>query len=255
MARQTDGRTLQTTRRSMQLLRTLIDLDGARVTTLASELDMAPSTVYTHLSTLVDEELVTKEGDVYHVGLAFINFGDYARTRTEAYRLAETYTEDVANESGYRGAFVVEEHGRGVFVHVSASEQTAWSHASAGSRGHLHSIAAGKAILAYMPWQNVEEIVEKRGLPSRTENTITSQDALREELEEVRDREYAFNFEENVEGIRAVAVPVRDASGQVLGAFSVSGPANRFTDEQLTEELPNLLLGIANEFELELSLS
>lgn len=255
MTSESDGRTLKSIQRSVELLRTLVELDGARLTTLASELDMAPSTVYTHLSTLETEELVVKEGDTYHVGLAFISLGNYARTRTETYRLAETYTEDIADESGYRGAFVVEEHGQGIFVHVSASEQTDWSHASVGSRVGLHSIAAGKAIMAHMPTQHVERIIDERGLPRKTENTITDAEELYEELEEIRERKYALNFEENIDGIRAVGVPVRNPAGQVLGAFTISGPAHRFTDDELTEELPNLLLGIVNEFELELFLS
>lgn len=255
MTRKTNGRKLKSIQRSAELLRTLVDLDGARLTTLASELDMAPSTVYTHLSTLEKEELVVKEGDVYYVGMLFADFGNYARNRTEAFRLAETYTENIANESGYRGAFVIEEHGRGVFVHVSASEQTDWSHASVGSRVDLHSIAAGKVILAYMPSNDVEDILDVRGLPEKTDNTITSRDELYDELEEIRERKYALNYEENIEGIRAVAVPVRNSAGQVLGAFTISGPSHRFTEEELTEELPNLLLGVSNEFELKLSLT
>lgn len=255
MTRRTNGRTLKSIQRSAELLRTLVELDGARLTTLASELGMAPSTVYTHLSTLEEEELVVKEGDVYYAGLMFVNIGNYARNRTEVYRVAEMYTENIANESGYRGAFVVEEHGRGVFVHVSASEQTDWSHASVGSRVPLHVIAAGKAILAHMPSDDVEDILDERGLPRNTDNTITSRDELYDELETIREQKYALNYEENIEGIRAVAVPVRNAAGQVLGAFTISGPSHRFTDDELTEELPNLLLGISNEFELKISLT
>lgn len=255
MAQHTNGRKLKSIQRSAELLRTLVDLDGARLTTLASELNMAPSTVYTHLSTLREEELVVKEGDEYYVSLMFVNIGNYARYRTEAYHLAETYTENIASESGYRGAFVVEEHGRGVFVHVSASEQTDWSHASVGSRVPLHAIAAGKAILAHMPDDDVDEIINDRGLPRNTANTITTRDELFEELEEIRERKYAFNFEENIEGIRAVAVPVRNSAEQILGAFTISGPSHQFTEEEFTEELPNLLLGISNEFELKLSLT
>lgn len=255
MARRTNGRTLKSIQRSAELLRTLVDLDGARLTALASELDMAPSTVYTHLSTLEKEELVVKKSDEYHVGLMFVKVGNYAQNRTEAYRLAETYSENIADESGYRGAFVVEEHGRGVFVHVSASEQTDWSHASVGSRVPIHAIAAGKAILAHMPEDDVDEIIDERGLPQNTANTITTREELFDELKEIRERKYALNYEENIEGIRAVAVPVQKSAGQVLGAFTISGPSHRFTEEELTDELPNLLLGVSNEFELKLSLA
>jgi DNA-binding IclR family transcriptional regulator len=73
-------------------------------------------------------------------------------------------------------------------------------------------------------------------------------------VSEVAERGYAFNHEEQLEGVKAVGVPVNGPDGRVIGAFSVASPASRMRGEQFEEELPETLLATANEFELEISL-
>jgi len=96
-----------------------------------------------------------------------------------------------------------------------------------GIQRHLHSTAAGKAILAEMPEQRVMDIISEHELPAETEHTITDPDSLVEELDEIREHGIAYNDEESVEGLRAVGVPVRGSNGIAIGALSVSGPSNR----------------------------
>jgi DNA-binding IclR family transcriptional regulator len=120
-----------------------------------------------------------------------------------------------------------------------------------GQQTHLHYSASGKAILANYPRERVDEIVDRWGLPKQTANTITDREALYEELERVGERGVAFNHEEHIDGLTAVAVPVEN-DGVVFGALSVAGPTGRMQDERLEETIPELLLGSANALELEL---
>jgi hypothetical protein len=106
-----------------------------------------------------------------------------------------------------------------------------------------------------LPEQRVETIIDEWGLPAATENTITDADVLLEELSTIREGSVAFNHQEQLDGVRAVGVPVDGSDGQVVGAFSVASPANRLTDDRFETELPEILLGVANEFELENSLT
>jgi DNA-binding IclR family transcriptional regulator len=110
-------------------------------------------------------------------------------------------------------------------------------------------------ILANLSRSRVEQIIDRRGLPQVTENTVTSREKLYEELEEIRDREFAFNKEESVSGLRAVGVPVMTPQGDVLGTLSVSGPSNRLQDDWFHQELLKLLLGTVNEIEFKISYS
>lgn len=92
-----------------------------------------------------------------------------------------------------------------------------------GKRVPLHNIAAGKAILAHLSEERVEEIIGQHGLEEWTERTITDREALFSELETIREQEYARNDGETFEGFRAVASPILH-EGELLGSIVVSGP-------------------------------
>lgn len=243
--------TLSTVERAFDIIHTLRDMEGARVTELASEMDMATSTAHKYLATLASENYVVKEGDEYHIGLQFLDLSTYAKNRKDGYRFSTQKVREIAEETGERAQFVVEEGGIGIYVHTEAiGTRAVLINRRTGIQRHLHSTAAGKAILAELPEQRVEDIISEHGLPAETEHTITDHDTLIEELDEIRERGIAYNDEESVEGLRAVGVPVQGPSGVPLGALSVSGPSNRLRGEVFREELPNVMLGYANEVEL-----
>lgn len=251
MAPDGDDRThVSSVETSFSILEALKEEDGARVTELADSLSLAKSTVHRHLQTLLRNEAIVKEGDVYYVGLKFLEFGEYTRSRKEAFDLIETKVSELAEETQERVQFLVEEHGRTVYVYRETGQNAVRTDPGIGKRTNIHASAAGKAVLAHMPETRVEEIIERRGLPAMTEHTITEPDSLLADLEQVRERGYSMNNQENLEGLRAVGVPVRSDDGAVLGGLSVSGPTYRFNGERIEEGIPNLLLGAANELEL-----
>jgi DNA-binding IclR family transcriptional regulator len=252
---ETKSRELQTTATSLDVIEILRELDGGRVTELATELDLAPSTVHSHLTTLLTRGYVTKTGDEYRLSLRFLDHGDYVRTRKKAYRIAESYTDQLAQETDCRAVFTVEENGKGVYVHTSSGKHAVWTYSTVGKQFYLHQTASGKAILSGFSKSKVKEIISQQGLPLATENTITDQKVLFDQLKSIRESGIAFNYEEQLEGIKAVGVPVSGSDNRVLGAFSVASPANRLTEDRFEKDIPKILLGVANEFELEISMS
>lgn len=237
----------------ISILETLYDLDGANITEVASELGMAKSTAYRHLHTLERRGYLIREDGDYYVGLKFLELGEYARNKRPAYRMARTKVEEIARETDERAQFIVEEHGQAVYVHRATGEHAVLTDPGIGKRIPMHSVAAGKAILACYSRERVDEIVDRHGLPRFTDRTIVSRDALFEDLETVRERGYSFNRQENVEGLHAVGVPVKGPDDRPIGALSVSGPTHRFKGDWFEQELPNLLLGTANELELNIA--
>ena len=254
MANSEKTRTLSTTRTTFRIIDELKSQDGARVTELAEALELAPSTVHSHLATLLEDGYIAKEGDVYHLSLSFLELGEHVRTRKEAHVVAESYTEQLVAETGSRAVFLVEEHGRGFYMYTFSGEHAVWKYSTVGKQAPLHATASGKSILSQLPTERVDEIIECHGLSAETENTITDRDELLAELSEIAERGYAFNHEEQLEGVKAVGVPVNGPDGRVAGAFSVASPASRMRGEQFEAELPETLLATANEFELEISL-
>ncbi|MFP9061672.1 IclR family transcriptional regulator [Natrialbaceae archaeon A-chndr2] len=242
-----------TTETVFLIIETLQSMEGARVSEVAEELDLAKSTIHRHLMTLKERGYVVKEGDEYHPGLRFLDIGQYARQRKEAYLMAKPKVEAIAEKTGERTQFMVEENGRAVYVHIVHGENAVLTDPGIGNGIPLHATSAGKSILAHLPKWKVSKMLEKQPLSKETSATITDPDELRENLKEIRERGYSFNEQENLHGLRAVGVPVRGSAGDVIGALSVSGPTHRMKGSFFREELPNLLLGTVNELELNIA--
>jgi DNA-binding IclR family transcriptional regulator len=105
----------------------------------------------------------------------------------------------------------------------------------------MHCTGVGKAILAYLPSTITEDILKRKGLPFHTQYTITDREKFLSELEEVKQRGYALDLQENEVGITCIAVPIFDHAGNAVAALSVSAPTIRMTDERIEELKPHVL--------------
>ena len=229
----------------------LAESDGATLTEIADEVGLAKSTTHSYLVTMLDREYLVEDANTYRLGLKFLAHGRSVVDGFEAEGIVEDVLKDVVAETEEIAWFVVEEHGRAVFLEKATGERAVQPYGRIGKRTSLHAIAAGKAILAYLPEERVEEIVERRGLDPQTDRTITDRETLAAELAEIRERGYALNRSENVEGWRAVASPVIQ-NGEVFGAIATSGPENRMQGDRFTETIPQIVSGAANEVQLRL---
>lgn len=240
---------LQTTN---DVIEALDSLDGARVTELADYLDRPQSVVHNHLSTLKDLEFVVQEGNEYRLGLRFLAFGERVRHRMELYEIARSEVEKLAAETGELITLMVEEHGRGIYLYVRQGSEDIRYPAISGARTYLHCSAVGKSILAHLPDEQVDAIVDRHGLPEQSPNTITDRDELKEELASIRERGIAFDMQEFREGMQSVGAPIL-LQEDVIGSLSVAGPAHRMKGDLLTEEVPELLHRAVNIIQLNLT--
>jgi DNA-binding IclR family transcriptional regulator len=99
----------------------------------------------------------------------------------------------------------------------------------------------GKAILAFLPEDRINEVMRRIRFERYTHRTIATVEALRAEIEKTRRRGYAVDDEELEEGLRCIAVPVLDAERMPVAAVSVSGPSFRVTAQKLPSIANHLL--------------
>lgn len=224
---------------------------GATLHELTDELGLAKSTVHTYLATMIEHGYLKREGDVYRLSLQFLDLGEAVRRDIGAITVVREALQDVVEQTDGIAWFIVEETGQAVFVEKAMGENAVQPYGNVGKRTTLHDIAGGKAILAHLPEERVEEILDQRGLVERTDETIVDREELFDSLEAVRERGYATNDGENVQGWRAVASPIVH-EGDVLGSIAASGPAHRLRGERFTEEVPEIVMGATNEVQLEL---
>jgi DNA-binding IclR family transcriptional regulator len=232
---------------TFQILDEIRARDGAGVTALSQKFGVSKSTIHRHLSTLRKHGYVVQEGQTYHVGLRFLDLSMYVCQRKQTYEFIKKKVGELTDITGERVQYIVEENGYGVYVFSEIGEDGIYAKARVGKRAPLHALSGGKAILSQLPKSRVKKIIDRRSLKRFTENTITDEDTLFAELEEVRERGFAVNKGEWTDDLYAVGVPICNSENKLFSGLSVSGPAYRMTDSRMEDEIANYLHGIAKE--------
>lgn len=234
---------------AFRILEAVRERESAGVTELAEALDLPKSTVHHYLSTLAADGYLVGEDGRYRLGLGLFTLGATARIRERIYHVAKPSVDRLAEETGEQARLVVEHDGQGVTLYQSAGDDVDDPPTYAGTVEELHCTAAGKAFLAELPEDRLDEVLADHPLPRRTPNTITDPEELRSALASIRERGVAFDDEERDEGVRCVASAVTDRSGTLLGAISVSGPTERMDDERFRSEVPSRIRNVVGVVE------
>ncbi len=248
---------LKTVTTTLDVIDALETLGGAGVTELADHLDISKSAVYKHLYTLKERKYVVKDGNEYRLSLQFLLLGEHVRNQSPLFRIGKPEIEKLADETGEYAHLTTEQHGLGINLCKIRGEHavgTDYQIAKKQRANYLHSMATGKAILASLPKERVEWVVDRYGLPEMTDSTLTDRETLFESLDKIRERGYAVNNGEEVEGLRAVGAPIHDRNGSVLGALSVSAPETRLSGDQFHKHIPELVTRTANVIEVNLNM-
>lgn len=237
---------------SLDVINVLRSLDKPQIKDVANQLDISPSTALRHLNTLEKHGYVVKSSGQYHLGPTFLDIAGELRNRRIGFQLAENYVDKLVNETNERAQFMTREKGHRVILFRRTTEETIRAAARIGEKGLLHDTAGGKAMLATLPDQEIEHIIEEYGLPAQTDHTITDQEELFEEIKKIREQGFAINQQEATIGYNAVGSTVKNERDEVVGALSVSGPRNRMKGDRLHEEVPTLLTSVIEELELKI---
>jgi DNA-binding IclR family transcriptional regulator len=251
MGENTSGRTVSTANKTFEIIEFIDSVGSARLNEIATQLDIANSTAHDHLSTLVNCEYLVKNGYEYQLGLKFLSHGIRVRNQYEVYEAASSSLSQIAEKTGEIVWLVTEEYGRAVYLDKALGEAAIQPYGTIGGRVDLHSIAAGKSILAHLPEDRVNKIIDKWGLNSMTEHTITDSEELKRELDVIRSQGYALNDEESMLGFRAVGAPIL-VNETPVGSIAVSGPKNRISDDKFEQKFPEIVSGTTNAIELSL---
>lgn len=250
----TGGRKIQSDEILFDIIEHMEQEESMGVSELADSVGRSKSTVHAHLASLANRGYVVNVDGQYRLGLRFFDLGVHVRNSIDLYPVAAPKLVEVASQSEENARCVVEENGLGTFIAGATGKHSVSTDARVGTQTYLHCISSGKAILAHLPDHRVRAIVDRYGLPRRTENTITDLQTLRSELVTIRENGFALNRGESIEGLHAVGAPILDED-DVVGAISVSGAASRLPVERCRTEIADLIVATANEIELDLTYS
>jgi len=235
--------------RALQILEILGKKKGGfGVTEISNEIDLNKTSVYRMLSTFVRHGYVEQDPETerYKLGYKVLELSSSLLESIDLRVEAKAFLKELENMTNEVIHLVVYDRGEVVYIEKLEGNETLRMHSKVGTRAPMHCTSVGKVILAYLPSSEVSKIVEKYEMKKHTPHTITDKDELYQHLQEVREKGYALDLEENELGITCIAAPIFDHSGKILAAVSVSGPTMRMTDERL-DELKDTMMDISRK--------
>jgi DNA-binding IclR family transcriptional regulator len=168
----------------------------------------------------------------YRLGLHLYDLGcqalDHVNIRDEARPLMARVAFDV----GETVHLALLDRAEVLYIERIEAQRSLTMGSKLGARNPVYCTSLGKAILAYLQENEVDQILAASRMEARTRNTITNVLALKRELGRIRDRGFAIDDEEIEDGVRCIAAPVLNASSRAVAAVSVSGPSSRITPDR-----------------------
>jgi DNA-binding IclR family transcriptional regulator len=205
MSEESSARLVQSTLTSLRILEVVREQQNARLTDVVDELGIGYSTAHNHLETLREEEWLLREDGEYRLSMKFLHFGRLTRRKMPFFQIVRRYTNDLARRTNLEVEFLIEEYGHLVSLidiipanSVYGNVDDEWQ--GVGIFYNMTNTASGKAILAELPEERVESIIDTHGFAAQTQYSVQSRDVLSEQLEAVRQQGYARAHQEVHEG-------------------------------------------------------
>jgi len=199
---------------------------------MASFLGYHKSSVQRILSTLENEGFLARVAprkSTFRLGPEILFLGNVAEANLDLRSIARPAMVELVERARETCYLCVADQGQCLYVEkVECSQPVRICH-TVGHRNPMHCTGVGKILLSSMTDAEITRLIETQRLEAHTCHTITAPDRLMREVASIRQRGTAVDNEELNLGVKCVAAPIRDRSGVVVAAISLSGPAHRFT--------------------------
>ena len=235
---------MQTIDRTVEILNTVSSVpSGLTLAELTGRLGLPKTTVYRLLQALVKHSLLRKDDltKVYRLGPALLILGSDSLNQWDLRSAALPHLRQLAHVTNETVSLAALHRDRAICLETIESERSAPFWVRIGREMEFHCAAAGKAILAYQPDEEIDRILRHKPLTTYTPRTITDINKLRRHLEQVRLQGYALCDGEVEVGVRAVAAAVMQRDGRAIGSVTIIAPAQRLDKRGIDLVLPRLL--------------
>lgn len=231
---------VQSLERALTILNKLSEYpDGIQITRLAEEVGLTKSTTHRLLATLVNMNYVSKsnETDKYKLGLQVLFLSKDLLNNSNIVSAAKPLLEQLSRELNENVHLCIEDSYKVVYIDKIESNQPIKMASRIGSRASMYSTAVGKVLLSGMDQKQLNNAISKMNFIQKTAATITTPEALYQEIEQVKQQGFALDNLENEEFMRCIAFPIYNYEGKIIASFSISGLSERMTDKYLFENL------------------
>lgn len=196
-------------------------------------LGLGSSTIHRILTTFEDMGYVVQDPDTskYRLGIKVFELGATVVKNLSLDSQAKPVMARLLTQLNETVHLVILNGGEVVYINKMESSQAVVVPSQVGRRAPAHCTAAGKALLAWLPQDELEEVLELSKLEKYTPSTLDTREKLCAELALIRQRGYSLDNVEYQYGVRCVGAPIFNYSGQICAAISVTGPETRMTDD------------------------
>ncbi len=232
------GRAYQSLDRGLRVIEAIADLDGsATVAAVARKTGLPRSTVHHLLRALVEFDYLVQNPDTRSYTLSYKVFRLTRRTwsREQLSKIAAPYLEELSRCTKEGSSLAVLRDGVVTVVAKREPEGPVRVVQEVGAVRPIHCTAVGKVLAAWAPEREIDSIISRTVFRAYTNKTITLPAAFKRELARIRATGFAFDNEEHDPGIRCLASPVRDHSGDVRASLCVVGPSNHILKRRMPE--------------------
>lgn len=205
------------------------------LTGMSAELGMSKSTLHGIVSTLVMMKFLGQDQETgyYRLGTRLFEIGVRMSGQWDVRRIAYPFILELVAELGETVHMAILDDFEVLYIDKHEASSSIRIVTDVGVRLPAHCTALGKALLSGLNERDFRYMVRRKGLKRYTEFTVTDPDRLWADMERIRGCGYAVDEQEYVEGLRCVAVPIRNHAGHIAAALSISGPVSRMRDEKV----------------------
>ncbi len=239
--------TIQSVDRAIEILEQMARRGGsASLSDLSSDLGLSRSTVHGLLATMKQRGLVAQESNsLYVLGIRLFELGTLAVSRLDLRTIAGPVLQKLVDEFQETAHLVVGDGLDVIYIDKRECARSMRIVSQIGYRLPAHCTAVGKAILAFLPADELDRLLAGGELRAWNPNTITDKQLLKAELQDIRRCGYALDNEEIFEGLACVGAPICDHTQQVVAALSIAGPTVRLDADRMAEVIPAVVAAAA----------
>ncbi|WP_375550895.1 IclR family transcriptional regulator [Rhodophyticola porphyridii] len=207
---------------------------------LLSQSPYPKATLYRFLQTLTNQGMLAYEPErqTYTLGIRLVRLAHAAWQTSSLAPIARPHIDLLSEAVGETVHLAQLDAAQVLYVDKRNAREPLPMYSQAGKIGPAYCTGVGKAMIAFLPEDDLSPILAQQSFHRFTPNTLASEAALRTELARIRSRGYAFDREEHEPGIICVALPILTARGRVLGALSVTSSTERTSLDALEDHVP-----------------
>ncbi|HYF82625.1 MAG TPA: IclR family transcriptional regulator [Clostridia bacterium] len=204
------------------------------------------ATVYRLISTLQAHGFISKvsilgKDNQYKLGLRFLEYGKLVSEDLEIRKIALPYMERFRDKVNECVQLIIRDNDEAMYIEKLECTRDIRLYTRTGRRAPLFGGACPRAILTFLPDDEIDRILESRPLVKVTEGTIVNKIKLIELIKQDRQRGYTISYGELEPETVAIGAPIFDHMGSVIASVSVAGPDSRFTEKEIPYLLDELL--------------